>query len=93
VKDEEVLLNGRSGFLVAARENVVQDIVPMLVLCQSLAGGGDLRPSFEPLLDGLSNCGLVAQPASALLFLEAPIEFSGERNRRFLEFSCGGAFL
>ena len=41
-------------------------------------------PSFEPLLDGLDHCGLVAEASTALLFLKAPVQFRGKRNRRFL---------
>ena len=73
MKYEQALLHGGNGFLVAARKDIGQKAMPVLVFGRLLALCRGFVPSFEPLLDGLDNCRLVAEASTALLFLEAPV--------------------
>ena len=93
MKYQKILLDGRNSFLVGAGKNVGQKAVPMLVLWPSLMRRDRFRPSFEPLLDRLSDRHLIAQSASALFLLKAPIQFSRKGNRGFLQFYGEIAFV
>lgn len=84
MKYQQTLLHGGNGFLVPAGKDVGQKPVPMLVFRRLFTLSRGFVPSFEPLLDGLDHRGLVAEASTALLFLKAPVQFRGKRNRRFL---------
>ena len=84
MKYQQTLLHGGNGFLVPAGKDIGQKPMPVLVFRRRLALRRGFVASFEPLLDGLDNCRLVAKASTALLFLEAPVQFRGQRNGRFL---------